>query len=178
MLLGDCLEIMAAFLWAATTLYIKKFMAQKIHPIHTFLYQLLFSIPVLFFLSCLLEPRWIHRMDLSIVAAFSYQSILYAFISLLIWFRLIHAYPVSRLSAFTFFTPIFGVLSGILFLGEEFTPSLIFGLPMVCLGIFLVNWKPRKASRSQRSIAAIKSEARNPKSETNSNGQESKDLNE
>ena len=37
MLLGDCLEIMAAFLWAATTLYIKKFMAQKIHPIHTFL---------------------------------------------------------------------------------------------------------------------------------------------
>lgn len=156
MLWGDLLEMMAAFFWAATTLYIKKFMAQRIHPINTFLYQLLFSIPVLFFLSTLLEPRWTYRMDLSIAAALCYQSILYAFISLFIWFKLIHTYPVSRLSAFTFFTPVFGVLSGIFFLGEEVTPSLIVGLPMVCLGIFLVNWKSKKAPR--------------PQAETHSNG--------
>jgi drug/metabolite transporter (DMT)-like permease len=52
---------------------------------------------------------------------------------------------VSRLSAFTFFTPIFGVLFGILFLSEEFTLSLMVGLPMVSLGIFFVNWKRRTA---------------------------------
>jgi len=145
MLLGDLLEVMAAFLWGATTLYIKKFMAQKIHPINTFLYQLFFSIPVLFFLSYLLEPRWVYRVDLSIVASLFYQSIIYGFFSLFIWFKLIHDYPVSRLSAFTFFTPVFGVLSGLLFLGEELTVSLMIGLPLVCLGIFLVNWRPRQA---------------------------------
>jgi drug/metabolite transporter (DMT)-like permease len=150
MLLGDVLEVMAAFFWGTTTLYIKKFMAQKVHPIHTFLYQLLFSIPVLFALSYLLEPRWVYRIDLPIVASLFYQAIIYAFISLLIWFNLIHRYPVSRLSAFTFFTPIFGVLFGLLFLGEEFTPSLMAGLPMVCLGIFLVNWKPKNVSPSRR----------------------------
>jgi len=48
---------------------------------------------------------------------------------------------VSRLSAFLFFTPIFGVLFGTFFLSEEFTASLMIGLPLVCLGIFLVNWK-------------------------------------
>jgi drug/metabolite transporter (DMT)-like permease len=53
---------------------------------------------------------------------------------------------VSRLSAFTFFTPIFGVLSGILFLGEEFTFSLMVGLPMVSVGIFVVNWREKTAT--------------------------------
>src|SRR4030043_2066323 len=59
MLIGDILEITAAFFWGATTLYIKRFMAEKIHPINTFLYQVVFSIPILFVLSLFLEPQWI-----------------------------------------------------------------------------------------------------------------------
>jgi len=141
MLIGDVLEIMAAFLWGATTLYIKKFMAEKVHPINTFLYQLFFSIPILFVVSFILEPKWIYRMDPCIVGSILYQSVIVAFISYFIWFKLIHNYSVSRLSAFTFFTPIFGVLFGTFFLGEEFTFSLMVGLPMVSMGIFFVNWK-------------------------------------
>jgi drug/metabolite transporter (DMT)-like permease len=146
MLIGDVLEIAAAFLWGATTLYIKKFMAERIHPINTFLYQLFFSIPILWILSILLEPKWIYAVDTYIVASLFYQSVIVAFISYFIWFKLIHEYSVSRLSAFTFFTPIFGVLFGILFLNEEFTPSLMVGLPLVSMGIFLVNWKKKTAS--------------------------------
>jgi len=141
MFIGDLLEIMAAILWGATTLYIKKFMAEKVHPIHTFLYQLFFSIPILFIVSLILEPKWIYRMDSYIVASLFYQSFVVAFLSYFVWFKLIHEYSVSRLSAFTFFTPIFGVLFGILFLNEEFTLSLMVGLPMVSLGIFFVNWR-------------------------------------
>ncbi len=143
MIVGDILEITAAFLWGATTLYIKRFMAEKVHPINTFLYQLFFSIPILFGVSFILEPRWIYRVQPLIVAAILYQSVIVAFITYFIWFKLIHIYSVSRLSAFTFFTPIFGVLSGTILLSEEFTFSLMAGLPMVSLGIFLVNWKRR-----------------------------------
>ncbi len=143
MLLGDLLEITAGVLWGATTLYIKRFMAGKVQPIHTFLYQLFFSIPILFIVSLILEPNWIVRIDPLIATSIFYQSVIVAFISYLIWFKLIHQYSVSRLTAFTFFTPIFGVLSGILFLREEFTVSLMAGLPMVSVGIFLVNWKRR-----------------------------------
>jgi drug/metabolite transporter (DMT)-like permease len=146
MLVGDVLEIMAAFFWGATTLYIKKFMAEKVHPINTFLYQLFFSIPILFVVSFILEPKWIYRIDPCIAGIILYQSVIVAFISYFIWFKLIHNYSVSRLSAFTFFTPIFGVLFSILFLGEEFTFSLKVGLPMVSLGIFFVNWKRRSTS--------------------------------
>jgi drug/metabolite transporter (DMT)-like permease len=146
MLIGDLLEIMAAILWGATTLYIKRFMADKVHPIHTFLYQLFFSIPVLFILSLILEPEWIYRINTSIAVFLLYQSFIVAFISYFIWFKLIHEYSVSRLSAFTFFTPIFGVLFGILFLNEELTVSLMIGLPMVSLGIFFVNLRRKTAS--------------------------------
>jgi len=146
MLIGDLLEITAGILWGATTLYIKRFMAGKVQPIHTFLYQLFFSIPILFGVSLILEPNWIYRIDPLILTSIFYQSVIVAFISYLIWFKLIHQYSVSRLSAFTFFTPIFGVLSGILFLGEEFTFSLMVGLPMVSVGIFVVNWREKTAT--------------------------------
>ncbi len=143
MVLGDLLEIAAAFLWGATTLYIKKFMAEKVHPIHTFLYQLFFSIPILLMVSLILEPKWVTKIDVLIVTSLLYQSLLVAFMSYFLWFKLIHEYSVSRLSAFTFFTPIFGVVFGILLLSEELTVSLMVGLPMVSLGIFFVNWRRR-----------------------------------
>jgi drug/metabolite transporter (DMT)-like permease len=141
MFLGDILEILAAFFWGATTLYIKRFLVEKVHPINTFLYQLIFSIPVLFITSFILEPRWIYRIDPYILGAFLYQSIIVAFISFFVWFKLIHNYSVSRLSSFNFLTPIFGVFSGTLLLKEEFTISLMVGLPLVCIGIFFVNWR-------------------------------------
>jgi drug/metabolite transporter (DMT)-like permease len=145
MVFGDILQIMAAFFWGATTLYIKRFMAEKIHPINTFLYQLFFSIPILFAVSLILEPRWIIKINLTVGVAFFYQSVIVAFASYFAWFKLIHEYSVSRLSAFTFFTPLFGVLFGVLFMGEAFTSSLMLGLPMVCLGIFCVNYKRGEA---------------------------------
>jgi drug/metabolite transporter (DMT)-like permease len=145
MLIGDILEIMAAFFWAATTLYIKRFMAEKVHPIHTFLYQLFFSIPILLIVSLILEPKWFYRIDPYIAASLFYQSVIVAFISYFVWFKLIHEYSVSRVSAFTFFTPIFGVLFGLLFLNEELTVSLMVGLPLVSMGIFLVNRRRKTA---------------------------------
>ncbi len=146
MLLGDSLQIAGAILWGTTTLYIKKYMAEKVHPVNTFLYQLVFSIPILFAMSYLLEPRWVYRIDALIIGSLFYQSIIIAFVSYMVWFFLIHAYPVSVLSVFTFFAPVFGVLFGTLLLHEEFTISLLVGLPLVCLGIVFVNWRrlPKK----------------------------------
>ena len=147
MVIGDVLQLMAAFFWGATTLYIKRYMAERVHPIHTFLYQLFFSIPILLAVSLILEPEWIRRITFPVVLSIFYQSVIVAFASYFVWFKLIHQYAVSRLSAFTFFGPLFGVLFGTLFLSEEFTLSLMIGLPLVCLGIFLVNWKTRTSTR-------------------------------
>lgn len=148
MLLGDILQITAAFLWGATTIYIKRYMAEKISPINTFLYQLFFSIPILLAVSFILEPDWVKAITFPVGASLVYQSVVVAFLSYFIWFWLIHEYSVSRLSAFTFFTPIFGVLFGVVFMGEELTLSLVVGLPMVCVGILFVNWRRRQRRAS------------------------------
>jgi drug/metabolite transporter (DMT)-like permease len=143
MVYGDILQIAAGVLWGVTTIYIKKYMAKKVEPINTFLYQLFFSIPILLVVSIMLEPKWIYRVDPYVVGSLFYQSVIIAFVTYFVWFKLIHQYSVSRLSAFTFLTPIFGVFFGVLFLNEELTDSLIIGLPLVSAGIFLVNWRRR-----------------------------------
>jgi drug/metabolite transporter (DMT)-like permease len=141
MLFGDLLTILGAILWGATTLYIKKFLAEKVHPINTFLYQLVFSIPIIFICALLLEDKWIKHIDGYILSSLFYQSVVIAFASYFVWFKLIHKYPVAKLSAFTFLTPIFGVLFGVLFYKEQLTSWLVMGLVLVCVGIYCANYK-------------------------------------
>jgi drug/metabolite transporter (DMT)-like permease len=141
MFLGDILAIIAAFLWGATTLYIKKYLAQKVHPINTFLYQLVFSTPIIFLCAWFLEDQWIRSFSGIVVLSLIYQSVIVAFASYLVWFQLIHIYPVGRLSAFTFLTPVFGVFSGVFFLKEELTFGLVSGLILVCIGIYCINYR-------------------------------------
>lgn len=141
MFVGDLLEILAAVFWGATTLYIKKYLAEKMHPINTFLYQLVFSIPVLFLCAYFLEDQWIKNPGQMVIWSLIFQSVIIAFISYLVWFKLIHDYPVAKLSVFTFLTPVFGVTFAVLFQREELTSGLIAGLLMVSAGIFVTNYK-------------------------------------
>jgi len=141
MLLGDILELAGAFAAAINAIYIKRFMAETVHPINTFLYQLIFSIPILLGTSYVLELQWIIKIDFSILASVLYQSVVVAFVSYVIWFTLLHRYSASRLYSFFFLAPIFGVISGVLFLSEELTLSLLVGVPLTCCGVILVNWR-------------------------------------
>ncbi|MCX8023052.1 MAG: DMT family transporter [Syntrophorhabdaceae bacterium] len=143
MLLGDILEILAAVFWGATTLYIKKYLAQRVHPINTFLYQLVFSIPVMLLAAIIVEDKWVYHWDVYIGAAVVYQSVIIAFASYLVWFILIHTYPVAILSIFTFLTPVFGVFFGAVLLKERLTLGLITGLLLVCAGIYCNNYSKK-----------------------------------
>jgi drug/metabolite transporter (DMT)-like permease len=148
MWVGDVLEIVAAVFWGLATLYIKKYLAQRVHPIHTFLYQLVFSIPIIFVCAWIVEPVWVKGIDNLVIASVFYQSVIVAFASYLVWFKMIHTYPVGRLSVFTFLAPIFGVLSGIIFLGEQATAGLLIGLACVCVGIYGTNYTRTKPASS------------------------------
>jgi drug/metabolite transporter (DMT)-like permease len=144
MLVGDLCEIIAAIFWGATTIYIKKYLAQKVHPINTFLYQLAFSIPIIFIGALLLEDNWVKEFTMPVISSLFYQSVIVAFASYLAWFKLIHIYPVATLSVFTFLTPIFGVLSGVIFMKDQLTAGLLLGLIVVCIGIYLTNYQKKQ----------------------------------
>jgi len=144
MLWGDILEICAAFFWGATTIYIKKYLAERVHPIHTFLYQLVFSVPVTFICALVLEEKWILDVSSAVVGALLYSSIIVAFASYLAWFKLIHTYPVSELAVFTFLMPVFGVAAGAVILKEQLTFGLLAGLVLVSIGIYVTNARKKE----------------------------------
>jgi drug/metabolite transporter (DMT)-like permease len=139
-LVGDLMEVAAGALWAASTLYIKRFIwGRPITHFQTLFAQLFFSIPILAVASFILEGNETVILSPLVVSAIVYQSVVVAFLSYLLWFWMIHRYPVSRLAAFTFPAPLFGViLSGVL-LKENLTFQLWIGFALVSAGIFLVN---------------------------------------
>ena len=143
---GDLMILAAGALWASTTVYIKKYLAFRTLALQTLFYQVLFSAPLLFFLSICFENRIISGFSLITGFSLFYQCIIVAFLSYIIWFGLIHRYQASLLHAFTFFTPILGVfLSGLLIMGEKIAPELIAALIFVSFGIVLVNYQPAVA---------------------------------
>lgn len=137
---GDLMALVGGFLWAATSLYLKRVVRTSMTPSQMLFYQLGVSAGQLSMMSWFFEPRWIVNLSPLVVASLAYQGIIVAFASYLVWFWLIQVYPVSNVSAFTFFTPIFGVLLGGLLLDEPLTLKLLTGGGLVTLGMILVNW--------------------------------------
>ena len=141
---GDLMALAGGVLWGSTTVYVKKYLSHRTVPLQMLFYQVLFSAPLLLFMSVVLEDTIVSSFSLAAGFSVFYQCIIVAFLSYLVWFKLIHRYPVSLLHGFAFFTPVFGVfLSGALILGEVVSPSLIVALALVSLGTVLVNRKPR-----------------------------------
>jgi drug/metabolite transporter (DMT)-like permease len=145
-LFGDLMEVAAGALWAATTLYIKRFIwGRPITHFQTLFAQLFFSIPILAAASLILESGKTVVLGPLVVSAIVYQSVIVAFFSYLIWFWMIHRYPVSRLAAFTFLAPLFGVILSDILLRENLTFELWVGFALVSAGIYLVN-RPKSQS--------------------------------
>jgi len=143
---GDLLFLIAGATWGATTVYIKKYLADRAEPLQILFYQLLFSAPFLLTVSIVFEHPIITGFTPLTGFSLFYQCIIVAFLSYLGWFVLVARYPVSLLHAFSFFTPVFGVIfSGILILGEVISPNLIMALILVSLGMVLVNHRPTAA---------------------------------
>ncbi len=140
-LIGDGMMLIAAVLWALTTLVIKKTTLAKIHPAKTLAYQLGFT--ALFIPAALiLGERGFTRFDELVAASLAYQIVIVAFASYLAWFALIRSYPASTLSVAASLSPLFAMLSGAYFLSERVSPQLWIALALVAFGIWLVN-RPR-----------------------------------
>ena len=144
-LLGDGMLLLAAVLWAATTLVIKGSRLAKVSPAKTLFYQLAGSALVLPCVSLALGEPGIVALTPLVLASLAYQTVLVAFASYLAWFWLVAHYPAGRLAAFSFLTPLFGVLAGALLLSERISPALAVALVLVVLGIWLVNRPPKSA---------------------------------
>jgi drug/metabolite transporter (DMT)-like permease len=140
-LLGDLFGVLGALFWALTTILIRASRLAAVAPAKTLLYQLAVSAPLLLATAWLLGEPGVTRLTLPVAAAFAYQCVAVAFASYLTWFWLLRRYLAARLSVFSFLTPIFGVMAGVLLLGEPLTAAFFAAALLVGVGLVLVNLK-------------------------------------
>ena len=139
MWIGDLCGIIAAALWAATTLVIRATRLSDASAEKTLLYQLGISAVALPIASWAFGERGVTQVTTLIVLCVAYQSVIVAFASYLAWFWLLTRYLAGRLSVFSFLTPLFGVMFGVVLLDEPISGAFVVAAAMVGGGIALVN---------------------------------------
>jgi len=142
-LLGDSFGVLAATLWAATTVLIRSSSLARASAEKTLLYQLAVSAMLLPLAAWAIGERGIERMDAATVASLLFQGVVVAFASYLAWFWLLTRYYAARLAVFSFLAPMFGVAFGVALLGERLSPFFALAAVMVGTGIGLVNVRRR-----------------------------------
>jgi len=138
-LIGDVFGMIAAALWAATTVVIRATRLAQSSAAKTLFYQLGVSALILPAASVVLGEKGIVAITPLVIASLAYQGAIVAFASYLAWFWLLRRYLAARLSVLSFLTPMFGVLFGVLLLGEPLSASFAFAAALVGTGIILVN---------------------------------------
>lgn len=138
-LLGDTFGVLAAVLWAATTVLIRGSALAHVAAEKTLFYQLAVSALLLPLAARAVGEPGIVRVDALVVGSLLFQGVVVAFASYLAWFWLLTRYYAARLSVFSFLAPLFGVAFGVLLLGEQMTPTFAVAALLVGLGIGLVN---------------------------------------
>jgi len=142
-LLGDLFGVIGAVLWGATTVLVRASKLSGVTATKTLFYQLAVSALMLPVASALMGEKGVVALTPLALASLAYQGVIVAFASYLAWFWLLTRYLAARLSVFSFLTPMFGVLFGVLVLGEPLTPAFGAAALLVGAGIVLVNLRGR-----------------------------------
>ncbi len=142
-LLGDLLALAAGLAWGATTITIRGSRLADAPATETLLYQL-FGAFLLLTPAAALTGQWHFTPTPAAWAHLGFQALIVSFASFLAWCWLLRGYLASQLGAFAFLTPLFGVLLGVVLLGEQPTPAFIAGSVLVLAGIALVSGAVRR----------------------------------
>jgi len=149
-LLGDAFGLVGALLWAATTVLVRTTKLAAVSAEKTLFYQLAVSALLLPVVSVAMGEPGITSITAGVVVIVIYQAAIVAFASYLAWFWLLTKYLAARLKTFAFLTPMFGVLSAYLVLGEPLSAAFLGAAAMVAAGIVLVNL-PASSDRARAS---------------------------
>ncbi len=141
---GDALGVLAAMLWAATTVIIRGGALARVSAAKTLLYQLAVSAVMALPLSLLMGEAGVSAPTPTVMLGMLYQIVIVAFASYLAWFWLLTRYLANRLAVFSFLTPLFGVLFGVVLLDERMSAQFGIAALLVVAGIVLVNAPVRR----------------------------------
>ena len=141
---GIVMALLAALSWAIGVIYVKK-VGKRVDSMWMVALQFIIGGAVLTAGGSIVEswsditwniPYWI---GLGFGATFGVP------IAFVIYFHLMNNGEASKVAAFTFLVPLVAVGTGTVFLDEPVTATLVIGLVLIILSIYLVNRRPRQA---------------------------------
>ena len=138
-LIGDGLGVLAGLSWAATTLTLRTTTLSEAPSLRTVAYQLAVAAAVLLPATALLGGFTEMQLTPLAVASLSFQALIVSFAALLLWFWLLRRYLASRIGVFAFLSPIFGVVFGVVLMGDPISMNFAIGGIALLAGLLLVN---------------------------------------
>ncbi|UQZ88348.1 EamA family transporter [Deltaproteobacteria bacterium Smac51] len=138
MLKGDLLGLAGGLSWGATTVVARTTRLSRIPAAVTVLYQLITAFTVLMIAGLILNQTGFQITPV-VVMSMSFQVLVVSFGSFLAWFWLLRNYLASRLGVLSFFTPLFGVVFGIILLDEPLEMNFAAGTILVFAGTIMVS---------------------------------------
>lgn len=141
MLLGDLMALVAGAGWGATTIVIRCSRLSAVPAAHTLFYQLataglILTVAAVVSGQTLVVPTWSLGLNLA------FQSLVVCFFSFLVWFWMLTKYRASQLGVLSLMSPLFGVVLGVLLLGEPLSKEFVLGSSIVLAGIVIVTGYP------------------------------------
>lgn len=131
--------LIACFIWSIANVMIKRL--EDIDGITLNAWIAVFATPMLFAASWAMEDGQIEAVreaDFWAYFAVVYQAVAVVVIGYGCWYWLLRRYQMNQVMSSTLLVPFFGVLSGVIFLGETLTVNLIAGGLMTIAGVGII----------------------------------------
>ncbi|MFN3077517.1 MAG: DMT family transporter [Alphaproteobacteria bacterium] len=144
---GGLLFIAVAMMaWALSNVVIKRM--GRISPLALNAWIAVFAAPQVFLLSLLLEHDQLRALEAASWRGFGaivFTAVAATLIAYTLWCSLVARYPMNLVVPFTLLSPVIGVASGILVLGEPATWQKLAGGLLTIGGVAMVQWlRPRE----------------------------------
>ena len=140
--------IIACFIWSVANVMIKRL--KEIDGVTLNAWLAVFATPMLFAASAATEEGQVAALraaDFWGYFAVVYQAVAVVVIGYGGWYWLMRRYQMNQIMPATLLVPLFGVLSGVVFLGERLTANLIAGGLMTIAGVgIIILRRPRTAA--------------------------------
>ena len=131
------LALSAALAWAVANVIMKAKLS-KCEPITMTTWQMVVGAIFLVIFSAVQGNHLVYWTPIS-VACLLYNAVIASAFAFFLWVYVLEHMQASKASISVLGVPVFGVLGGVIFLGEPLTLSMVVGMLMVLAGIVLVQ---------------------------------------
>jgi O-acetylserine/cysteine efflux transporter len=140
------LAVASAFFLGLSNIIAKR--SGEKHPFSFVIWSGLFAAPPLLALSLLIEDHTMIMHTLTTpswkaIGAVTYLAIASTLVGYGLWNLLLQRHPAATVAPFYLLVPIFGILSGVLVMGDDFSGLVVWGAALVFVGLILNIFGPR-----------------------------------